>query len=97
MEERKTQALELWTRKWQSLGETRRLRTDAVTLAPQNLSGLVDLVPVADLPPGPVLEPVVQKTHLQYHQSPPSGSKPALASKLHHPEQTPRSSFSYAM
>lgn len=46
------------------------------TLVPLNLLGLVDLVPVADLPQELVLEPVAQKTFPQYHRSPLSGSKP---------------------
>jgi hypothetical protein len=48
--------------------------------APLDLSGLVDLVPAADLPPERALEPVALKTLLQYHLYPLSGSELASIS-----------------
>jgi hypothetical protein len=44
-------------------------------LALVNLYGLADLVPVADIPPEPALEPVALKTSPQSRQFPLSGSK----------------------
>jgi len=59
------------------------------TLVPPNLSDLADLVPVADPPPEPAVEPVALKTFLQYHHFPFLGSKPASSPYIHTPITSP--------